>query len=342
MVINGRLLASQILDESKTKVDNLIHSGIYPRLAVILIGDNPSSLSYIRQKEKAAKIIGANIELIHYAKTYTVGQIQKTIATLNTDPKIHGIIIQRPVPTVIKSSNIVNLVNPQKDVDGFVPNSPFSPPVALAVERVLNSIYKIQNSNPKSQIKSKYQKLNSKQYFYNWLIGQKITVVGRGETAGMPIFNFLQKIKNNYQISNSPAERDPRSSNPDKIGKLDRDKSQINYNNSKSMSDVSEKLIQLNSTTPNPDQIIKQSDIVISCVGKDRIIRKDNIKPGSIVISVGMWKDNYGKIQGDYQTDEIKDIAGYCTPTPGGIGPVNVAYLMRNLITAATKLYSKS
>ncbi len=93
----------------------------------------------------------------------------------------------------------------------------------------------------------------------------------------------------------------------------------------------------IHSQTPDPKKIMKSADILISCVGKERVVTRDAVKPGAVLLSVGLWRTPEGKVKGDYEEEEIKDIAGYYTPTPGGVGPVNIACLMQNLVRAAQK-----
>lgn len=264
MRIDGKVIADKILSELAEKVRTF---KITPTLAVILVGDNPASLSYIKQKQIAAEKIGAKIELHQIKQEELEGVVKKC----NDDPKIHGIIIQRPLPV---PSDLVNSVKPQKDVDGFVPHSPFTVPVAAAVLKILEEIH------PDD--------------FANWLKNQCSVVMGRGETAGKPIANLLGEQGCMISV--------------------------------------------IHSQTTNPTEVIKKMNIIVSCVGKERVITAPMIAPNTILIGVGIWRDETGKLRGDYEEDEIKDVAAYYTPMPGGVGPVNVACLMQNLVLAAQKL----
>ncbi len=258
MKIDGRAIANSILTGL---------SGINPTLAVILVGDDPASLSFIRQKRLAAEKIGATLTLDQLPTSATNTRLTSLIDTYNKDPNIHGIIIQRPIPQESAiDQKILLTVSPIKDVDGFVPNSLFHAPVADAVFAILEAIH---ITLPK----------------------KNIVIIGRGQTAGTPIARLF---------------------------------------NEKSL-----RPIIIHSQTPNPDHLLKNADIVISCVGKHRIVRKEFLKPGVILIGVGMHREEDGKLHGDYEESEIETIASYYTPTPGGVGPVNVACLMKNLIKAS-------
>lgn len=245
MKIDGKKIADDIL--SRLVIDKV------PTLAVIQIGDNPASLAYIRQKQKAAEKIGAKVIISN-----KISDVER----FNNEPNIHGLIIQRPVPLSIGEYH----VRLEKDVDGFEPNSPFDVPVALAIGEILKDI------------KADFSK--------------KFVVIGRGETAGSPITRYLDKLHCTTSL--------------------------------------------IHSQTPNPEVIMKQADILISCVGKKQIITRTSIKPGAILISVGIWRDEKSKLHGDYNEHEIADIASFYTPTPGGVGPINVACLMQNLVKACT------
>lgn len=266
MKIDGKAIADGILQELVSQVASLKKSGVTPTLAVLLVGHDGASLSYIKQKEKACETIGAQVILDQLPVSISSTLLKERIQTYNTNPAIHGIIIQRPLPreTAVEP-HILDTIDPGKDVDGFVPNSPFDVPVAMAVITILGEI-----ATPTQ--------------------GKRIIVVGRGETAGIPIARALEA----------------RGLKP----------------------------IIVHSQTPNPQDITKQADILISCVGKDRVVTKESIKSGAILISVGIHREEDGKFHGDYEEEEIADIASSFTPTPGGVGPVNVACLMKNLIKA--------
>lgn len=266
MKIDGRRIAEGILASLKKDVNLLKEKDVTPTLAIILVGDDPASVSFIRQKRIAAEKIGANLTSDQLPISTTTKVLKERMENYNKDPDIHGIIIQRPLP---KDSpidrNILLTVSPQKDVDGFVPNSSFHAPVADAVFTLLEKIH--------TTAKDK-----------------NIVIIGRGETAGTPIARL------SFQKGFHPAI--------------------------------------IHSKTPNPEHILKEADIIISCVGKQAIVRKEFLKPGVILIGVGMHREEDGTLHGDYEENEIAPVASYFTPTPGGVGPVNVACLMKNLLRA--------
>ena len=277
MRIDGNAIAQQILADLSHSVSRLKKSGITPTLAVIQVGDDPNSTAYIHQKKKAAERIGAILKHEKLPADTSYQYVNTLIQTYNADPAIHGLIVQRPLPKKLSNiSQILNHVASQKDVDGFVPNSPFEPPVALAVLKILEEIHALTGSDPVNQ------------GFDEWIRSKAIVVVGRGETAGKPIAQSLAKREYTPSI--------------------------------------------VHSQTPNPQTIIKRADILISCVGGDSVITKNMLKPGTILIGVGIHRTPQGQLAGDYHEQEIKDVASFYTPTPGGVGPVNVSCLMQNLV----------
>ncbi|MCL6096119.1 MAG: bifunctional 5,10-methylenetetrahydrofolate dehydrogenase/5,10-methenyltetrahydrofolate cyclohydrolase [Patescibacteria group bacterium] len=274
MIIDGKYISSQVLENLKTRVEELKEKGIIPKLAVILMGDEKSSLAYVRQKELKAKEMGAQIEIFRFNESVTNNEVETLIKKLDKNPKIHGIILQRPAPKHIKIDYLEDFISSEKEVDGFGNHPIYPVPVAEAVLLLLEDVY----------LKQKAENL-----FSDWLKSKKMAILGTGETAGQPIINYFTR----YGIT--PAVID--------------------------------------SKTPDKDALIKEADVVISAVGK-KIINSSNLKKESILIGVGMHSEN-GKLYGDYNEDEIKDIASFYTPTPGGVGPVNVAMLLKNLVESA-------
>ena len=163
MRIDGKHIALEIKSKLKVQVEDLKSKGIFPHLFVILIGDDPASVTYVGQKQKVADEIGIKLSVIRKQRTKNKEQIINIVKKLNYDPLVHGIIIQRPLPLDIDKEELDKLVVPEKDVDGFHPNSPFTPPVASAVLKIIEWVSKDCCSNPKSPLKQNYC-----QPFYEW------------------------------------------------------------------------------------------------------------------------------------------------------------------------------
>lgn len=274
MKIDGALLAQTLLENLKTEVSSLTQSNTTPMLAVILVGDDPASEAYVRQKKIKGESIGIQVSIFRYAKETTEKELLKKIEELNKDQHVSGIIIQQPLPRHINPEVLVAATNPQKDVDGFHPESKFSPPIAEAVLEILKEIAKQNNFG-----------------IQEYLMGKTVVVVGKGPTGGTPIRKMLEENGASPEV--------------------------------------------VDSKTPNPDEITKNADIIISCVGKEGIVRKENLKNAVVLISVGMSRGQDGKLHADYDEEEIDGIASYYTPVPGGVGPVNVVMLLANVIKVA-------
>ena len=271
MEINGKEIAGEILQDLKQRVEKLSKKGVVPNLYIILLSDDQSSASYVKQKQLRGEEIGVRITVEKADTDITTEELIEKIEKLNNDKSVHGIIVQRPMPKNLDEEKIEKSVIPQKDVDGFNPNSKFSIPVAMAVIELLK------RAHPKG--------------FEDWIKTQKVTVVGRGLTAGGPIIKTLKNMGLEPNV--------------------------------------------ISHETENPGELKRESDIIISAVGKPNIVSDLEIKKGVILIGVGMHREEDDKFHGDFDEEEIKDKASLYTPTPKGVGPVNVSMLLTNLVTAA-------
>ncbi|OGG17519.1 hypothetical protein A3D05_04275 [Candidatus Gottesmanbacteria bacterium RIFCSPHIGHO2_02_FULL_40_24] len=283
MKIDGRKIALELEKPLKADINKLNDQGITPHLAVILVGKDKSSINYVRQKLKIGRKLKIKIRLYRYNLTLTPEVLINLVNSLNKDKKVHGIIVQRPVTIQIPSDAINNAVYPEKDVDGFHPDSCFDPPVALAVNEILRFIYKVKLSGKNKTETADYS---------GWLKKKKILLIGRGETAGKPIAKYFNKIGIRFTIAHSQSR--------------------------------------------NIKKLSRISDIVIPCVGKPNIVRHDMLKKSAAIIGVGLHPEN-DKLKPDYNQAEMEKSAGFYTPVPGGVGPVNVVMLMRNTVLAAKK-----
>ncbi|HEX7042366.1 MAG TPA: bifunctional 5,10-methylenetetrahydrofolate dehydrogenase/5,10-methenyltetrahydrofolate cyclohydrolase [Patescibacteria group bacterium] len=279
MIIDGKTISNYILADLLNRVDELDRDfNIQPHMAVVRVGEDPAISSYIAQKEKMAKKIGAIVSVYNFPDSVNQETLKESLDFLQTKTDIHGIILQLPVPAHIDYEKLILDIHPDKDVDGFRPNSGFVIPIANAVMKIL-------------EIPMIRETEKTGESFNDWLLSKEIVVMGKGKTGGLPIIELLRK----------------RGLEP----------------------------IVIDSQTPNPSIITKSADIVITAVGKPGTLTADMIKKDSILIGVGMGLNSEGKFVGDYNEEEIKDKAGWYTPIPGGVGPVNVACLMENLVTAA-------
>lgn len=277
MKIDGKQIAAEVLEDLKVRVEKLNEKNIIPNLYIILLSDDASSESYVKQKQIKGEQIGVKITVEKGNINTTTEELIKKIETLNKDKSVHGVIVQRPMPKTLNEEKIKTAVNPLKDVDGFNQNSNFKVPVSLAVLKILENVH---SDN-----------------FKDWLEKQRISVLGKGLTAGGPIIETLQSLGIKPNI--------------------------------------------ITSSTSNKQELLKESDIVISAVGKENIVSSKDLKKDSILIGVGMHKGDDGKFHGDFNEEDIQSIVSYYSPTPGGVGPVNVSMLLSNLVEATEKLFEQ-
>jgi methylenetetrahydrofolate dehydrogenase (NADP+) / methenyltetrahydrofolate cyclohydrolase len=283
MKLSGRDIAEKLYGELKERVEKLKKKNITPHLVVILVGENPASVAYVRQKQKNGEELGAKVTVLNYKTNVTTEALIEKVKLLNSDPYVHGILIQRPLPEQIDVDKLEMTTDPQKDIDGFHPESPYILPLPLAVRKILEEVYE-------SDTKKKTG-------FKEWLQKQNIALLGKGPTGGGPIITYFKTFN------------------------------------------ITPNLID--SKTKDPDKLLKQADIIISAVGRKNMIKAENLKKGVILISVGINRDENNKLHGDYDEEAVANIASYYTPTPGGVGPVNVAMLWENLLTATERQTEK-
>lgn len=294
MIIGGKSIANEILEDLKIRVEKLKEKEIIPTLAIILVGEDIQSISYVEQKELKAAKIGVNVDVFNLDTKISESELIRKVNELNENSSVHGIIIQRPVAN-IPSEKLDTAVIPQKDVDGFNPKSKFNNPLGEAVISILEEVFELRSKviiiDPKQS--------PNRNLFHSWLQSNSIAVVGKGITGGLPVIKTLRK--NNYYL----------------------DEENI-----------------IDSKTKNKTEILKEADIIISAVGKSNTIKPEMIKKGAVLISIGLSKGSDGKLHGDYNEKDIGDIASFYTPTPGGVGPVNVASLLSNLVESAESISS--
>lgn len=304
MRLDGRQIADKLYNDLKKRVAKLKKKNITPHLVVILVGKHPASVAYVTLKQKKGEEIGAKVTILNYPTKVTTEELCKKVKLLNDDPFVHAILIQRPLPEHIDVKKLELLTKPQKDVDGFHPDSPFTLPLPLAVEKVLEEVFqktqitlKVSKSETSGTLAlRKSDKSGSLNFpsFQNWLQSKNIVLLGKGPTGGGPIIAYLKMLQVKPHL--------------------------------------------IDSKTTDPEKLMKQADIIISAVGKEHTVKPENLKQGVVLISVGINRGGESKkLHGDYDEESIKNIASYYTPTPGGVGPVNVAMLMENLLVATEK-----
>ncbi len=266
-LIDGKKIAEKLRNELKKKVSKLKEK---PGLAVVLVGDNPASQVYVNMKEKKCKEIGFYFKKILLPENTSEEKLLQVIDELNQDNKIHGMLVQLPLPEHIDKNLIIDAILPHKDADGFNP-------INMGNMLIGNNI--IVPATPKGIIKL-IESTGVK------LEGKHAVVVGRSNIVGKPISILLQQ--KNCTVTMCHSKTKPLA------------------------------------------EYTKKADILVLAIGKARAITKDMVKKGAIVIDVGTNKV-YDKLVGDVD-EEVKKVAGYITPVPGGVGPMTIACLLENTL----------
>lgn len=287
MNINGKKIGRTILRYLKEEISSLSKTKKLsrPKLVVISVKPSPQDKSFIKAKEKAARTIGADFQLILFKIPPRFEEFAEAIKKAAIDAGTTAVIIQKPLPPSLSTVTLFNYIPVEKEIEANKNKTPFSPPIGLSVLSVIKYFFHPGEKTAKNLLVN----LKSDGPFFKQLLKhKKIVILGRGETGGKPIGDTLSSIRINY--------------------------------------------INLNSKTPSPENFLNSADIVITAVGKPSI-DNSHLKPGVLLIGVGIAKRG-GNWQGDYDEEQIKKIAAGYTPTPGGVGPIDVAYLMYNLVEA--------
>ncbi len=278
IIMNGTELAKNIKMQVKKDVRKLNRKNIYPKLAVISVGNNKASQIYIRNKTKACYETGILFEEILLDENITMNKLLKTIEQLNKREDIHAILLQSPLPKGLDIYKAFAQIDYRKDIDGFSP---------INIGRLVLNRQTFISCTAQGIIKL------LKEYNIN-LEGANVVILGRSNIVGKPLAQCLLNEDATVTICHSK--------------------------------------------TKNIEEITKTADILISAVGKEKLVTENMIKDGSVVIDVGINKNEQGKIVGDVDFENVKNKASYISPVPGGVGPLTVAMLMNNVIIATKYL----
>jgi methylenetetrahydrofolate dehydrogenase (NADP+) / methenyltetrahydrofolate cyclohydrolase len=271
-ILDGKKIAEMRLEILKEEIED---SGLYPRLATVIVGADPASQMYIRMKHRACEQVGIGSVGLELAGDATTEQVLQSVTQLNNDTGINGILIQLPLPKQVDFERVIAAVHPKKDVDGFHPfnlgllfsgRPQFVPCTPKGIMTLLAE-YRIE------------------------LAGTRAVVVGRSIDVGRPMSALFTNADATVTLCHSK--------------------------------------------TKNLAEEIRHADILVSAIGKAHFITREMVKPGAVVIDVGINQLN-GKLVGDVDFAEVKDIASAITPVPGGVGPMTIATLMENTYRAAS------
>lgn len=278
-IIDGTQVAKNLKEKLRQRIQDLADQGFRaPCLAVILVGNDPASEIYVGHKKKACAAIGIRSETLHLEADISQDALSAELIRLNNDPEIDGILLQLPLPKHLDSRQAIDLISPEKDVDGL---TPFNQGLIPWKRR---GMLPCTPSGVMELIRETGMKLN----------GARAVVIGRSVLVGAPLASLL---------GHSGAT-----------------------------------VTAINSQTVAPWDICKQADVLVAAAGAKRLVKGSWVKPGAVVIDVGMHRDQ-GKLCGDVDFDEVKDVAGFITPVPGGVGPMTIAYLLSNCVEAFEKKF---
>jgi methylenetetrahydrofolate dehydrogenase (NADP+)/methenyltetrahydrofolate cyclohydrolase len=276
-LISGTLLSQQLRTDVAQRAAALTAKGKQPGLAVILVGEDPASQVYVRNKVKACADTGIRSIFEKYDATLPEAQLLARIEALNSDPSVHGILVQMPLPKHIDPQKVIGAISTAKDVDGYS---------VLSAGELLAGLPGFRPCTPYGCMKL------IESTGYN-LRGKHAVVIGRSNTVGKPMGLLLLQANATVTVCHS--------------------------------------------ATPDLGYHTRQADVVVAAVGRRNTVTADMVKPGAIVIDVGMNRDDEGKLCGDVDFANVKEVAGYITPVPGGVGPMTITMLLVNTIESAER-----
>jgi len=279
-IIDGTALARSTRDDLRERVAALVQGGTVPGLAVMLVGDDPASRLYVRNKGRACAELGLHSEQHDLPATTTEEEALERVRQLNADPRIHGILVQLPLPAHISGERVLCAIAPHKDVDGFHPfnvgllatgRPAFVPCTPAGVMKLLD----------RSGVRPE---------------GRHAVILGRSNIVGKPMAMLLLQKNATVTICHSK--------------------------------------------TRDLSAITRQADILVAAIGRARFVTGDMVKPGAVVIDVGINRlppDEGGKLAGDVDFHSVLGRASHLTPVPGGVGPMTIAMLLENTVFAAER-----
>ena len=279
MVISGKELSAQLKDEMKAQVAAFPEKyGRVPHLVVILVGEDPGSVSYVTGKAKASEYVGIRNTTIRKPETISEAELLGLIDELNADDSVDGILVQLPLPKHISEDKVIATIAREKDVDGFhIQNA----------GKLLNGLNGVIACTPKGALEMIRRTGVD-------LSGKEAVVVGRSNIVGKPMAMLL--LQQNCTVT------------------------------------------VCHSRTADLAAHTRRADVLVAAVGKAKFITADMVKPGAIVIDVGINRLENGKVVGDVDFDAVKEVASWITPVPGGVGRMTITMLLENTVEAAEKL----
>jgi len=276
-ILDGNALAQELRASFKARVEALTAKGHQPGLVVVLVGEDPASQVYVRNKVNACANVGMHSEKITYPADVDPAIVLAKIAELNADPKIHGILVQLPLPKQFDEAAILEAIATEKDVDGFH----------------AENVGALAQGNPRFIPCTPYGVMKMFEKGNIDLTGKEAVVIGRSNIVGKPMALLLINAGATVTVCHSRTK-------------------DLNFHT-------------------------KRADIVVAAIGKPRFVTAEMIKPGAVVIDVGINRLPDGKLCGDVDFEACKEVASWITPVPGGVGPMTITMLLANTIEAAER-----
>ncbi|HEL1734793.1 bifunctional methylenetetrahydrofolate dehydrogenase/methenyltetrahydrofolate cyclohydrolase [Streptococcus suis] len=277
-VIDGKALGVKMQAALAEKTVRLKEEkGLVPGLVVILVGENPASQVYVRNKERSALAAGFKSEVVRVPDTISESDLLDLIERYNQDDEWHGILVQLPLPAHISEEKVLLAIDPDKDVDGFHPTN----------------MGKFWSGHPVMIPSTPAGIMEMFKEYQIELEGKSALVIGRSNIVGKPMAQLLLDANATVTIAHS--------------------------------------------RTKNLPDLARQADILVVAIGRGHFVTKEFVKPGAVVIDVGMNRDENGKLIGDVKYDEVSEVASYITPVPGGVGPMTITMLMEQTYEACVR-----
>ncbi|HEL2575464.1 bifunctional methylenetetrahydrofolate dehydrogenase/methenyltetrahydrofolate cyclohydrolase [Streptococcus sp. P25B114] len=274
-IIDGKALAAKLQTALADKVAEMKEkTGLVPGLVVILVGEDPASQVYVRNKERSALAAGFKSDVVRLPESISENELLDLIDKYNQDENWHGILVQLPLPVHIDEEKVLLAIDPDKDVDGFHPTNMGK----------LWSGHAVMIPSTPAGIMEMF-----KEYQID-LEGKSALVIGRSNIVGKPMAQLLLDANATVTIAHS--------------------------------------------RTKNLPDLARQADILVVAIGRGHFVTKEFVKPGAVVIDVGMNRDENGKLIGDVKYDEVAELASHITPVPGGVGPMTITMLMEQTFEA--------
>ena len=277
VIADGKALASEIEKDVARECVGLKESGIVPHLAVVIVGEDPASRVYVRNKQRACERCGIKSTLIEMPQDSSQEEIISTVEELNSDDSVHGILVQSPIPGEVDELAVASAISHLKDVDGFHPAN-----LGRLVQGDTSGLLPCTPAGVVRMLEHSEAQLS----------GAKAVVLGRSRIVGMPMSLMLAN------------------------------------------KGIDATVTIVHSRSQDVESICRESDIIIAAIGRPHTVKPEWVKPGAFVVDVGISRADDGELVGDVNP-QVAAVAGWMTPVPGGVGPMTIAMLMENTLTAA-------